>query len=322
MTNKPVTAQSFTAGSADIAGTVVAFETGSVEVPVKASFGVSVVGSTCGVYGQGTGGPQQNRRKAPEGTGVLGKGDSYGVYGVHNSVPEFEIPDFSEYTGLAASIAVVGINSDAETAPAVFGDNNILKSDIDDHPEVRSAISEGAQLPIGVEGVSWFGHGVYGISLNLSISKESPADPAMKVVGGIDETASGRIPDAITTSLPADTQPAGVLGLSMQGAGVRGVSRTDRGGIFQSVTTRSATDQPVVAQIRLVPHRVVLDRAAINPVLPRHGQTGDVLAVVYPDPNLPNEGANLWFCQRGESTTGPAVWRKVSLADSVLGSGP
>jgi hypothetical protein len=72
MSNKPQTAQSFTAGGTDIAGTAVAFETGSVDVPVRAGFGVSVVGSTCGVYGQGTGGPQQDKRKAPDGTRVFG----------------------------------------------------------------------------------------------------------------------------------------------------------------------------------------------------------------------------------------------------------
>lgn len=61
-------------------GTVVTFETTSVPQALQ-QFGVSVVGTTCGVYGQGTAGHQKDRRTAPTGTGVFGSGDRQGVYG-------------------------------------------------------------------------------------------------------------------------------------------------------------------------------------------------------------------------------------------------
>jgi hypothetical protein len=300
--------------------TIVAFETTSTDDPVNVYFGVSVVGKTCGVYGQGTSGSQKDRRTTPFGTGVFGRGESYGVYALAgDSVREVEVPELR----VAGPIAVAGVN--ISDSPALLGDNGILKGEIDTQPAFKSAINEGTQLPVGVEGISTDGQGVFGISLNMLSS--AAADPG---VVGVWETATGSITDPIdptdpTRTVDAEKSPAGVLGLSVQGAGVRGVSRADRGGIFQSATMRSAADQPAVAQIRLVPLRVVLDRDS-NPVLPKHGQTGDLLAVVYPDPNLPNEGANLWFCQNGESsaggTTTAAVWRKVSLADSLPGSGP
>src|SRR6516225_5782908 len=71
--------------------TLVAFETTSADVPVLQQFGVSVVGTNCGVYGQGTDGDQKDRHRAPAATGVFGRGDTHGVYGISGSVDD-EVP--------------------------------------------------------------------------------------------------------------------------------------------------------------------------------------------------------------------------------------
>ena len=66
-------------------GTEVAFETLSRSTPVSEYFGVSVVGSKCGVHGQGMRSEQRHTKIVPEGTGVIGSGDVYGVHGIVNS---------------------------------------------------------------------------------------------------------------------------------------------------------------------------------------------------------------------------------------------
>jgi hypothetical protein len=298
--------------------TPVAFETTSTKTPVEQAFGVSVVGARCGVYGQGAEHGQKDRKVAPGGTGVFGRGESHGVYGISYMIPEDETPGEFFAKSLdsgSVSIGVIGVsdsgNRSNSDAPAVFGDNFVLEKDM--REPVLSIITEAVNLPVGVEGVSWHGHGVFGISLNFFPKKPlGPVDTSL--VGGVEATASGYIDDPITATINRQTSAAGVLGLSIQGAGVRGVSRSDRGGIFQSAT---APDQPVVAQVRLVPHRVDLPPRAINPPLPRHGQTGDLLSIVCPDPN--GERAQLWFCKRGETSTSPAMWGKVALTDEVFG---
>jgi hypothetical protein len=311
--------------------TVVAFETTSADTPVLQQFGVSVVGTACGVYGQGTSGPQKDRRSSPSGTGVYGRGDTQGVFGISLSVEDNNTPDFGTEP-LSEAFGVVGVSgSERGDAPAVLGDNNVLKSELGgSFPRVSNAVrTEGANLPVGVEGVSWSGSGVYGISLNLNPDKTAdlPLDAAVAA------TAGGTIPDAIDPDPHNHTASAGVLGLSMRGAGLRGASRFDRGGIFQSATARIEQSAPfpggpiarpqeqVVAQIRLVPHRVYdITPETRNPHLPINGQTGDLLAVVSPDPNQRFQTSTLWFCERGRTSTGPAVWRKVALADTVIGT--
>jgi hypothetical protein len=298
--------------------TNVAFETLSTNIPVDQEFGVSVVGSRCGVYGQATTHGQKDRQGAPSGTGVFGRGESFGVYGISYNIPEDNTPKpfLSSSSGEPnVSIGVVGVSDRGlSDAPAVFGDNFVLEKDI--RGPVRSVFDEAVNLPVGVEGVSWHGHGVFGISLNLSLAKSSP--PVDARLGGVKQTAGGNITDPIGPSLNTTTSPAGVLGLSIQGAGVRGVSRSDRGGIFQSATARSADDQPVVAQVRLVPHGVDLLPGEVDPPLPKDGHTGDLLAIVYSDPN--GRRANLWFCEVGGNSTSPARWRKVALTDEVAGT--
>jgi hypothetical protein len=197
-------------------------------------------------------------------------------------------------------------------------------------PGVHEAVAEGIKLPVGVEGISWHGFGLIGVSLNLDPRKlpttQFPTTPSGRpVFPEVADTASGSIQDAIEPPVRNDTRPAGVLGLSVEGAGVRGVSRLDRGGIFQSAMGRYTAgspfpDGPVVAQIRLVPHLVLdLKQDTPNPVLPEDGQTGDLLSVVAPDRNHLLQTASLWFCERGKNGASPARWRLVNLTDRVVG---
>jgi hypothetical protein len=219
---------------------------------------------------------------------------------------------------------------------------------------MRTALEDAAQLPAGVAAISWAGIGVYGISLDLNPDKNTDLkdrDSAkVKVTAGdyLKDPATGAllgglsaiIPDAIDPSNPNDppvrdnTLPAGVLGLSMQGAGVRGVSRFDRGAIFQSATIRNDPQfpagrdedetNPPVAQIRLVPHRLrQVDDRSQNPLLPRDGQTGDLLSVVaFERGNQRFSSAQLWFCVRGAKGNpfGAAQWSKVAFSDTVDGT--
>jgi hypothetical protein len=299
--------------------TVVAFETTSADTPVLQSFGVSVVGTICGVFGQATNGAQKDRRQAPSGTGVYGTGELQGVLGTGFTVGEDDTPDFGA-SPAPEPFGVLGVNSAQHgDAPAIFGDNNILRTDMRKFPNVSLAVEdEAARLAVGVAGVSWAGFGVYGISLNLDPGKSAD----LTLSAGVATTASGEIPDAIDPPVRNITRPAGLLGLSQDGAGVRGASRFDRGGIFQSSTVRYEDGTTrIAAQIRLVPHRALLseDRQQ-HPRLPRDGQTGDLLAIVPPDGNLRYMAAELWFCERGRSPSGAAVWRKVQFADSVVGT--
>jgi hypothetical protein len=289
--------------------TVVAFETLSTSTPVDQSFGASVVGSVCGVYGQGIGehDAQRERTKAPTGTGVFGRGISHGVYGITWAVSEEDTPTFDYgYPGTSVGVGVVGVSGGTyvrDDAPAVFGDNYVLGRQTG---RISSIIDQAIHLPVGVEGMSWHGFGVCGISLNFD--PEKPRGPKIDWdVAGVKAIAGD-----------SSTKPAGVLGLGNEGAGVRGVSRSDRGGIFQSAMARQP-EEPLVAQIRLDPPQVDLPPGATHPALPRNGQPGDLLAVSYLDPNF-HVNTDLWFCARGETRLGPAVWNKVAFTESVLGT--
>jgi hypothetical protein len=121
---------------------VVAFETTSADTPVLQQFGVSVAGTTCGVYGQGTTDAQADRRRAPFGIGVLGRGKAVGVHGTSFRVTEDNTVDFA-FTTNSEALGVVGVNSsfapdptppqhyktERYDSPAVLGDNDILGKD-------------------------------------------------------------------------------------------------------------------------------------------------------------------------------------------------
>jgi len=327
--------------------TSVGFETSSTDIPVNAAFGVSVVASKCGVYGQGTIHDQLDRRKSPLGTGVMGRGEMHGVYGITSDVtvdatPDFNSPDVTSRTSPTPPepMGVVGVNGRtrfAQDAPAIYGDNNILTSDTIGTDNLSSAVkktvTEGIEVAVGVEGMSYHGYGILGVSLNLSPGKDRdfPKIGGSDVLPEVADATRGVIHDVIDpyplVQEEVSDKPGGVLGLSLQGYGVRGVSRLERGGVFQSATARYRYDGtnppviagPMVAQIRLVPHRAVEVDPQQKPRLPFDGQTGDLLAVVA-DTGNGFQTASLWLCQRGKVFGSPAQWRLVSLTDSVIGS--
>jgi hypothetical protein len=321
----PTSADSFNATGP----TIVGFETTSADVPVLQAFGTSVVGTTCGVYGQATAGPQKDRRNAPPGTGVLGSGDTQGVLGVGFPVTSDNTPDFSSL-GPFGSFGVAGVSAGdgfpGSDAPAVFGDNSILSDELANFSHVQAAVQEGVRLPAGVEGISWAGFGVCGFSLNRNADKSAATDLSLGEFSLATNVISN-IVDAIDDGFPVGdpfvtntAPPSGVLGLSVHGAGVRGGSAFDRGGIFEAATA----DARVVAQIRLVPQRVQLGHDPLlphSPLLPRDGQTGDLLAVVPPDANQRFFSAQLWFCERGRTGSEAAQWRRIAFEpDTVIGS--
>jgi hypothetical protein len=304
--------------------TVVAFETLSTSAPVNQTFGVSVVGDRCGVYGQQAT-TQRDRRIAPVGAGVLGRGEGYGVYGISFTISESNTPDYGRFAGIGVfgvSDSVGSFGTGRSDFPAILGNNFILEADAQANP-LFTVISEARGLPVGVEGVSWHGHGVYGVSLTLDPAK--PPGPVSAAVGGVAATAAGVNPDpTFVPPLATPTAPAGVMGLSVFGPGVRGASRTDRGGVFESSTTRPpGSPAAAVAQIRLVPQDVPTTAAGatVVPSLPIRGQTGDLLVAVYPQvPSRPVNTAHLWFCERGFDGSAPAVWREMVLGSSLLGT--
>src|SRR5215469_7773889 len=92
--------------------TVVAFAT--INSKGRPEFGVSVDADVCGVYGQCAPGSDSahSPTAAPPRTGVLGRGDLHGVYGVTGSIDDADTPEFGDF-GIAGfdGNAVVGVNN-------------------------------------------------------------------------------------------------------------------------------------------------------------------------------------------------------------------
>ncbi|HWE62026.1 MAG TPA: hypothetical protein VHB98_09965 [Chloroflexota bacterium] len=262
--------------------TVVAFETlNTAGIP---AFGVSAAGSTCGVYGQGAS-VAHDRRTSPSLTGVLGRGDFHGVYGITSQVSDADTPDFGADPA-PPGIGVVGVNDGA--SPAVLGNNGIVGAAL----ASSTAMTDLTLQQIGIAGVNLSGPGIVGISF----SGDATADL------NVHDTLLGREFHDGTNA--AD---AGVEGLSARGPGIRGVSRHDRGGVFQSATAGDG----IVAQLRLFPAGPALLVPGEAPQPPADaGEAGDLLALTYIDGNRRTR-ASLWFCIEGVSTYGTAVWQRV-----------
>jgi hypothetical protein len=299
--------------------TVVAFET--ITGPGDRSFGVSVSGSVCGVYGQGVQGNNQNDQITPGGTGVLGVGDTHGVYGATNFVDiATEAPDFGPMPGMG----VIGINQTAyggQESPAILGLNDVLKNDFAAGFS-GAAVSDATRKPVAVEGLSRTGHGVCGLTLDLTVDRTVDLSDSPNV----NEVLDGNIGTDPGTGLPDTTNPSGVIGIAMTGPGLRGVSLTDRGAIFQSATLAATKENnplvkppPPVGQIRLVPHVVSLGNVApgATPALPKNAKIGDLLALASPDGNFQTR-ANLYFCVGNEG--GVAVWGQLAFASTSIGT--
>jgi hypothetical protein len=224
------------------------------------------------------------------------------------------------------AIAVIGVNGQPpgagqQDAPAVLGGNDVTIDPVG-RPVATEWLGEGASEPVGVEGISSNGLGMLGISLGLDPGAEGGLPPEFSAAVHDTVTAPANPADKTAPQPPA--LPAGVLGLSVRGAGVRAASRLDRGGIFESATARLYPHQinvPVRAQIRLVPHAAVHQDRQV-PTLPATGEAGDLLCVNVQDGNG-IERATLWFCERGnDENTGAAQWRSVVLGNTVVGTDP
>jgi hypothetical protein len=267
--------------------TEVAFET--INTEGFPAFGVSVVGTTCGVYGRNltmAGDPDHDRRTAPANTGVFGRGDSHGVYGVTSGVSDQDTPDFTQETGPGAGIPVVGVNNGI--GPAILGDCGLIGVDF---PK-SEALQDVVELSSGVAGVAVSGPGLLGVSLS--------GDPRADAF--VDEVVPGReFTDGTNVRDP------GVMGIGVRSPGVRGASQFDRGAVFESAF---ASDQ-IVAQIRLLPARRSNTPPGADPVAPDNvGEAGDLLALTYVDANL-RQRAGLFFCIEGVSTLGTALWLRI-----------
>jgi hypothetical protein len=289
--------------------------------------GIGVTGACdegCGVAGIATKTTAADLPPAdlpPGSTGVYGRGDFYGVYGVSGTIPLGSPPDLSLLVDSThptqQPVAVLGAMGDNDQAPAILGLNGILAEDLT-KPNFKQAARDLANQAVGVEGVSRDGNGVIGISFDLNRpSTDLPIDPRVA------HQFNDALHDPLDLKLEPVIQSVGVAGLSMTGPGVRGISEFDRGGLFQSGTAldmKSFTVAPV-AQIRLVPLRKDVPALTGQVPLPRNGQVGDLLALVVPDANDRFVSCDLWFCvATRDRTSGVAQWGKVQFSTLVEGS--
>lgn len=300
--------------------TVVAFE--CVDLGPRA-FGAGVNGSQIGVHGEGMAHPLGSRAVNVGGTGVHGRGDFHGVYGIDGSISRAQEPnlgnDIPTSPATPAPIGVVGVTQG--NSPAILGDNKILQADIADMEkhsfDNETNLDFARSLDVGVEGVSKHGHGVLGLAFTGDMTSWLNIHT---LLGGTIEAEGG----SITTS--------GVAGMSVNGPGLLGISKADRGGLFMSSATAGSPEQPVsgppVAQIRLYPHSMSVNEAATSPGtplnsvipsfvlmpsnLPKNGRQGDLLVTTNPESGI----GTLWFCLAAElsgSATVSCSWAQVLL---------
>lgn len=306
--------------------TVVAFE---CITPATRAFGAGVNGTQVGVHGEGMASPLGSRAVNVQGTGVHGRGDFHGVYGIDGSISQAQEPNLGNDLPISppahAPIGVVGVTQGK--SPAVLGDNHILQDEIaamDKHKVGGLTNLDNARaLDVGVEGVSKDGHGVFGLAFTGDL------------------TAELQIPSFLGGGLPAEpgtVTTSGVAGMGVKGPGLLGVSHEDRGGFFISGTSAYGVpgtpqpEGPPVAQIRLYPHYMAATQTPVSPGtplntvipsittspanLPKNGRQGDLLFTGT------GQGTNctLWLCvadvQDGTATAS-CSWAQVLLGPVV-----
>jgi hypothetical protein len=165
------------------------------------------------------------------------------------------------------------------------------------------------------------GTGVLGRGGVSNDPRSQPAPGVIGLAGGVpipnlSETGNAGVYGAGPTGVVGH----GIVGVRAQGddgAGVRGISTGDRGGIFEAV--RSAQVQLSPHDLRTVlPAPVTVTATAIpaqgeGPALPKDGRGGDLMAVIDK-----TKQCTLWFCVQG-ANGGPAHWAQVLLGPSFLG---
>jgi hypothetical protein len=290
-------------------------------------FGAGVNGSQCGVHGEGMAHPKGSRAVTVQGTGVHGRGDLHGVYGIDGSIRADQEPNLGNPlppfpSGTTAPVGVVGVTQGH--SPAILGDNNILQAEIETFPTNaggRTNMDDARWLDVGVEGVSKSGHGIAGLAFTGDLT--TPLN--------IPVFLGGTIPfelGSITTS--------GVAGLSVKGPGLLGVSNADRGGLFISATSAypavgsQEREGPPVAQIRLFPHamgvtQVPTTGTPLESIIPsivtapsnlsKNGRVGDLLVTQDPATLV----VALWLCVHSTGSPSPssAGWAQVLLGPVV-----
>lgn len=294
--------------------------------------GIGVAGACdagCGVAGIAIAESSTVLDLPPNSTGVYGKGDFHGVYGASGTIPAGGTPDLSVLGPTQQTVAVVGANNDSVTAhaPAILGINGILAQDLQKVQFKHDMQDLLFQVPAGVEGVSRNGNGVVGVSFDpVPPGSDLPSGLALAAQFNEPKKPNNAIQDPLrplhTTKFEPLINSAGVAGLSMTGQGVRAISETDRGGLFQSGTRLDVTslNTAPVAQIRLVPFR----QEAVSPgetPLPRKALVGDLLALATPNPQTDGRGAftfDLWLCVASGDLGSPAHWKKIQLESTVF----
>jgi hypothetical protein len=276
--------------------TVVAFQT--LDNGPRA-FGVGVTGSRCGVHGEGMTTPL-GATASVTGVGVHGRGDFYGVYGIAGAIKHDEAPEFGSFP--PHPIGVIGVSDPESTAPAVLGDNGVLKSDMTG--TVSSDMDTIAAAGVGVVGVSKERAGVIGVAGLATASGHEALSHASSNVSsnGLDKFNSG------VTAVGAGPGP-----------GLYAVAFGGRGGIFESRPSSALRGQ-VAAQVQLVPLPVLPGSEIPSPVktpvasLPRFGQAGDLISVV-----ITGNSASLWFCVQNGTPSTPAHWVEILFGRAVVG---
>jgi hypothetical protein len=287
--------------------TVVAFET--INAGPRA-FGVGVQGSQCGVHGEGMASSQGSRAVSISAVGVHGRGDFYGVYGVAGTIKSGDAPDLA--SSPSHPIGVMGVSDEgAVGAPAVLGDNGVLKPTMSANSILEDDMFTIAGASVGVAGVSAAGGGVVGVAGIATpsghealshASSNSSSNGLLGFNGGV--TAVGAGP----------------------GPGLYAVASGGRAGIFESLRS-TAHRGFAAAQVQLVPLSVDGFQGrdftpAKTPLvsLPRLAQLGDLISVVTTPAIGAAPVASLWFCiQAGSDTQHPAQWAEISFGRAVIG---
>jgi hypothetical protein len=208
------------------------------------------------------------------GIGVCGVGDDYGVFGKGLVYAGVHGETGSNSTG------VFGVGSNIE-AIGVVGIN-----------KVRDQGSKRTGGGVGIVGAtdSDEGFGVAGLGMK-SLDTTGPRSVPKPI---IDEKGNLVVRDNLGNAI-------GVVGASGDGTGVHGMSRTGRGGVFES---------GVGAQINLKP----LFETATPP---RDGQPGDLVVITkMKEGDTTGQHAELWFCVSGRDLrTKRPVWGKVQFSE-------
>ena len=304
------------------------------------------VTAEAGVVGRGAShADKTNVKRMPHGAGVIGIGGGKG--------------SLNDSENLFGSSGVFGIGADALeqkidgkivgprfAGTGVVGVGGVLEHH-DDAPNDHAPGVVGMSAGFGLNTVQqekWPEAGVYGSGTTGIVGRgtNGPGVEGQGAPGGVVGAPNDPTPGVVgrggirTFDVPQPVAAAGVVGLAggiggysdSRGAGVygsgdigvKGVSRSGRGGVFQSsskaaqVGLSPVIGPPLPTQVAHIPQ--VVDKPPNQGLkLPSNGRRGDLMAV--------SEGRSrcrLWFCVRGDGSRG-AKWAQVLLGPEFDGAG-